>query len=392
MRYLIVCDYSLTFVGGAQSALLRQAEALAAQGESVAVIAPGVSNTNLSAGIARITPPAAFEVKIRGLDLPIYRNNKSLRKFATQTIEEFKPDAIISHSEFALVTAFTTAARALGVKSLHVVHTFMWHTPTKMAILAPIANGVYRYLTGLASPRQKLAKNPMDSALRNMTLATCLHADVTISPSKHQADKLADAGVRNLQVLSNVTETSGTASELPSGKILKLAWIGRFAPEKRLEVALDGVDLAKKQLRSENLDPALIELHIAGGEKRSGTEHIWHGILKPLEVAELLSSSHALVLTSLGFDNQPMVVLEAFSHGRPVILSDPILGKEFGDASILTAEPDAAGLAKTLVSILKSSNELTSSAEAATEFAKGTSAQVHVQRLREMVAATESGS
>ena len=57
MRYLIVCDYSLTFLGGAQTALMRQAEALHAQGAKVAVMAPGVTSIAFSAGIEAIEPP-----------------------------------------------------------------------------------------------------------------------------------------------------------------------------------------------------------------------------------------------------------------------------------------------------------------------------------------------
>lgn len=380
MRYLIVCDYALTFVGGAQSALLRQADALAAQGETVAVLAPAVSATKLSAKVRRIEPPKVITVP--SIDMPLYRNNKALRAFASEVLDEFKPDAIISHSEFALVTALTQVARSKGIRSIHVVHTFMWHTPKSAALLTPIANGIFRFVTGLSAPRQKLAKNPMDSALRNMTLAACLHADVTVSPSRHQGDKLERAGVRNLEVLSNVTETNGVATPLPTGKTLKLAWIGRFSPEKRLEVAIDGVELAQKRLAAEGLDPNLIELHIAGGPKREGNAHIWHEILKPDEVAALLSSSHSLVLTSLGFDNQPMVILEAFSHGRPVILTDPVLGKEFGTAALLTPTPDAEGLAQKLVELVKSHNDLSANAAAATEFAKGTTAAVQAERLK----------
>jgi glycosyltransferase involved in cell wall biosynthesis len=261
----------------------------------------------------------------------------------------------------------------------------MWHAPKTTAPLAPIATWVFKFVTNLKSPRMKLATNPMDSALRNMTLAACLNADVTISPSCHQGEKLERAGVSNLEVLSNVTETSGVATSLPAGKTLKLAWIGRFSPEKRLEVAIDGVELAQKRLAAEGLDPKLIELHIAGGPQRSGTPHIWHGILKPDGVADLLRNSHSLVLTSLGFDNQPMVVLEAFSHGRPVILTDPVLGKEFGDAALLTPTPHAEGLAERLVALVKSGNDLASHAVAATEFAKGTTAAVQAERLAALV-------
>jgi glycosyltransferase involved in cell wall biosynthesis len=301
---------------------------------------------------------------------------------------------VLSHSEFALVNATIATAKALSIPTMHTVHTFFWHTPKLSAVMAPIGKAFYRHATGLSLTRLRLAKNPMDSALRNMTLTTCLHADLTLSPSAHQAEKLRAAGVKNVEVVSNVTETKGTPSKLPSGKVLKLAWIGRFSPEKRLEVALDALALAKKQLVETGLDSKLIEFHVAGGPAREGNDHHWHGTLSAEGVSDLLTSSHALVMTSLGFDNQPMVILEAFAHARPVILTDPVLGKEFGDAAVLTATPDAQGLANSLVALVKAKDQLERKAKAAEKAALGATAKVHGARLttltKELVAGSSS--
>lgn len=379
MGYLIVCDYSLTFLGGAQTALVRQAEALHAQGARVAIMAPDVSKIKVSSGIQKIEPPKT--ATLPGIQLPLFRQTSSLLNFVSGVIEDFKPNAVLSHSEFALVNATIAAARALDVPSMHTVHTFFWHTPRFAAVMAPLAKAFYRHATGLPKSRLKLAANPMDSALRNMTLATALHADLTLSPSHHQAEKLRAAGVANVEVVSNVTETKGTPSKLPAGKTLKLAWIGRFSPEKRLEVALEGVSLAKEMLAAEGLDPHSMELHIAGGPAREGNDNHWHGTLTADGVSKLLSESHALVMTSLGFDNQPMVILEAFAHARPVILTDPVLGKEFGDAAVLTPTPDAAGLALSLVELAKQSDALVRKAAAASKASNGATALVHAQKL-----------
>lgn len=376
MRYLIVCDYSLTFLGGAQTALMRQAEALAAQGNQVAVLAPDITKVNLSKSIQLIEPPAGKIMP--GTELPMFRKTPSLQAFAKKVIGEFKPDAVLSHSEFALVTSVTEAARNQGIPSLHTVHTFFWQAPAFATPLAPIARAIYQNATKLPWPKQKLAKRPMDSALRNMTLATCHHASVTVSPSKHQGEKIKAAGVKHVEVVSNVTETKGKPSPLPKSNQLKLAWIGRFSPEKRLEVALEALAIANRQLETP------IELHIAGGPARSGENQVWLGKLTSDQVSQLLTNSHALVMTSLGFDNQPMVILEAFAHGRPVILTDPVLGKEFGDAAILSETPDAKGLAATLVKLAKNIASLDANAKAATEAAKLSTAKVHAERVKEL--------
>jgi glycosyltransferase involved in cell wall biosynthesis len=382
MRYLIVCDYSLTFLGGAQTALVRQAEALSAQGAKVAIMAPDVSRISLSKGIEKIEPPKT--ATLPGIQLPLFRQTPKLLNFVAGVLDDFAPDAVLSHSEFALVNATIATAKALSIPTMHTVHTFFWHTPRLSAVMAPLGKAFYRHATALPLTALKLAQNPMDSALRNMTLTTCLHADLTISPSAHQAEKLRAAGVKNVEVVSNVTETKGTPSKLPAGKVLKLAWIGRFSPEKRLDVALDGVALAKTKLEVAGLDPKLIELHIAGGPARDGNDHVWHGTLTADGVSKLLSSSHALVMTSLGFDNQPMVILEAFAHARPVILCDPVLGKEFGGAALLSATSDAEGLASLLFDLVKERVDLTAKAAAATKAAAGATSKVHASRLAEI--------
>ena len=382
MRYLIVCDYALTFLGGAQNALIRQAEALHAQGHSVAILAPKVSAIKLSPGIERIEPPEV--ATLPSIDMPLFRNNAKLRKFLHEAFAEFKPDAILSHSEFALVAATTDVARELGVVSLHTVHTFFWHTPNWTAVLAPIARAYFTFIAGFRAPRVRLAKNPMDNALRNMTLAACRRADATVSPSRHQAEKIEAAGVGRLAVVSNVTEAGGTPTSLPAGEPVKLAWSGRFSPEKRLEVALEGVAMANRELAASGRS---IELHIAGGPAREGYDYVWHGTLDAAGVAKLLTQSHAVAVTSLGFDNQPMVVLEAFSYGRPVVLCDPVLGREFGEASALTPPPDAAGLATTLIELVNDRPRMEHAAAAAADAAQLATAKVHAEQLEALVRA-----
>src|SRR5690606_22817273 len=88
-------------------------------------------------------------------------------------------------------------------------------------------------------------------------------------------------------------------------------------------------------------------LDVAGGTHRPLPGVTFHGAVPGERVAALMDAADAALITSLGFDNQPMVALEAFAHGRPVIVSDPVLGGEFGDAALLTPTPilrlDVAG-------------------------------------------------
>jgi len=67
------------------------------------------------------------------------------------------------------------------------------------------------------------------------------------------------------------------------------------------------------------------------------------------DVLAEMRRSHLLVSSSLGFDNQPMVILEAIASGLPVLYADPDLAEVVpGGAGFAPATPDAAGLAEVL--------------------------------------------
>jgi len=91
-------------------------------------------------------------------------------------------------------------------------------------------------------------------------------------------------------------------------------------------------------------------------------------------------------MTSYNFDNQPMVILEALAQGRPVVLSDPKLAREFEGAAILADDPTAAGLAATLVRLVKDQDALRAYADAAIELSHLSSGENHCARILEFVA------
>ena len=161
-----------------------------------------------------------------------------------------------------------------------------------------------------------------------------------------------------------------------------MAWVGRFAPEKRLETARAGVARA----RAAQGQP--IHLRIAGGQPPAGGpgDDEFLGTLTPAEVAGLLDRSHALVLSSVGFDNQPMVILEAAARGRPTIVLDPVLGEEFGPAVIAAPSADAEGLAQALSLLLREPQVLTAASGAARAYAAGASGPAHVERILHLAA------
>jgi glycosyltransferase involved in cell wall biosynthesis len=58
------------------------------------------------------------------------------------------------------------------------------------------------------------------------------------------------------------------------------------------------------------------------------------------------------VLTSVGFDNQPMTIAEAVSRNRGVLYCDPKLREGLTNAGYLAESTDASGLAAAIVDLV----------------------------------------
>ena len=99
-----------------------------------------------------------------------------------------------------------------------------------------------------------------------------------------------------------------------------------------------------------------------------------------------MEACHAVMMTSYNFDNQPMVILEALAQGRPVVLSDPKLAREFAGASVLADDHTAAGLARTLVRLVQNQDALLEPARAAVELSRLSSGATHCARIADFVA------
>ena len=391
---LMVCDYSLRYLGGAQTAFLRQAEALASEGVRVIVLAPDADAVTFGEDdapsadveqadgsphpIITIAPPRRGTIPV--LDLPLLGRARDLEPLVAATIRRHGADAVIVHSEFALATAAITVAKRLGIPSLHTVHTFFWRAPAPLAPFAPVVTRVHGALTGIRDGDRFTGSHPLNNALRTMTLRVAQRADIVLSPSRHQAEALRAAGAGLVEAFSNVAQPLRVASAPAAGGPLRLLWVARFAPEKRLGIALDAMRLV-----ADRIGPGRVHLDVAGGTHRAVPGVTFHGPVPGERVGELMDAADAALITSVGFDNQPMVALEAFAHGRPVIVSDPVLATEFGEAAIGTPTPDAAGLADLIMRLEASRDLLAPHREAAVTYAAERIAAAHVARLLDLI-------
>ncbi len=384
MRYLIVCDHSATYVAGVQSAIRRQIRALVDAGHQVIFVAPNATKLDLPAGAETVEPPKA-RVRVPVVKFPIYTNSARVQAFFDNLLDQSKAVAVLSHSEGGLAVSAAKAAKSRGIPVIHVVHSFFITLNAWLPLPMSLLSSLYERLMKIDFPRQELSSKRFNNFLLNYVLAFARYANAVVSPSKHQALALQSAGVEHVHVISNVTELVETTRPLPDFGSLKLVWVGRFSPEKRLGVALEGVRLARRELEKMGIGANRIRLDIAGGDGRNDKTATWHGRVSSTRVGELIDASHAVLLTSHNFDNQPMVVLEAFARGRAAVLSDPKLAAEFGEGSILSEDHTADGLAKTLVRLVTNPHEVMRAAAQARDISALSTARNHVKKLDALV-------
>lgn len=358
MNIALVCDYSLDYLGGAQSAFCEQVQALQEAGHNVIVIAPLGRRTTIGAAKHEwIETPFT----IPGIDLPFVRNTSRIRARITQILRREHVDIVHIHSEFGLAAACIDAARELQTPVVHTVHTFFWQANLPgvlQRIAAQAIRSFHSWLTGQNSPNAYLPYPQVDVALRKMTLSTALRVSAVISPSEHQRQLLLAAGVPHVVTIPNTTTADIRNRPDPLSHIdgpLRVIWIGRCVPEKRL---LTFVAACVQALDSTPADALTVEIvgdgPLLAKARRIATgrdEISFSGRVPSDEVFQKLAHAHIAALTSSGFDNQPMTVVEALYASRPVLYVDPDLQEGLDTAGILCRDDSIDSIAETLTSL-----------------------------------------
>ncbi|MGT2426811.1 glycosyltransferase [Amnibacterium kyonggiense] len=313
--------------------------------------------------------------------LPLVRDDEGLRGRLLRHLRAARVDAVHLHSEFGHARAALHTARALGLPVAHTVHTAYW--PAVPGPLRPIARDL---LARLAGPVPRRTGSP----LLDHTLDVASAADVVVSPSAHQAADLARLGVREPAVQPNCDSGGAPPVPLPPADRLRVAWVGRCVPEKRLLAFLRAVRIARSRLPEDRLAVAVA---IAGdgvllpvARRLAGPGTVLLGRLDPAGVRRLLDASHLGALTSLGFDNQPMSVVEAVRAGRGVLHTDPRLQEGLEAAGLLTASPDPDGIADLLVELALDPARVRAAADGARATAGLFAPEAHVERLLPLLA------
>jgi glycosyltransferase involved in cell wall biosynthesis len=277
-----------------------------------------------------------------------------------------------------LAAAAVDVAGELGLPVVHTVHTFFWQTdfPAQRA-LGAAAGRFHGWLTGWSrdDPPDGLADRAGEAALRAMTWRVARRAALVISPSDHQAERLRAAGIGPILTIPNTLVGQPEPGAPPPFGPVKIIWAGRCGPEKRLLPFVRAAVRAVDRVGADRLSITVV----GDGEQLSAARRIAHdhGAIRFLgrrpqaEVVRLLRDHHLLALSSYGFDNQPMSIVEAVLAGRGVLYCDPRLTEGTTAAGnqpapgILTDGPGEAAWAERLILLAEAPDRVTAACRGA---------------------------
>ncbi|MDQ0725350.1 glycosyltransferase [Microbacterium sp. W4I20] len=377
MRIALVTDYYLPTLGGVQTVVKAHKEELERSGHEVWVFAP-LSAESTDPSVIRL--PTARRFAPDGY--PFTWTPSGAAALLQRELRERRVDVVHVHTEMFAALAGFEAARALGIP---VVQTMHGRIDVYTRSVLPLPSVTTALLAGMHRRRMSHDLARVDSSspythtrtarrMWRLMVSQANHADRVIVPSAHFAHKLSAQGVETpMTVLSNGIERSvldAVGAPEPRvvapGEQLRVIWCGRLSPEKRPGVFLDAVeqvpDIAA-HMYGDGVSRASVSRRAAA--LPDGRIRV-HGSVPQSEVLAAMRDAHVLVSSSLDFDNQPMVILEAIATGLPVIVTDPDLAETLPPGGgLVTASSDAAGLAAALTRLRDDPASVTDLSEAA---------------------------
>jgi 1,2-diacylglycerol 3-alpha-glucosyltransferase len=311
-----------------------------------------------------------------------------------------KFDVIHVQEVFSIGVLGHAVAKRTGVPLVYTVHT-QWdklfkHYP-KSVIAALIGVGAsFPLYFGIRStlPVYLLENGDEPNIIskqfgRNLVIFAN-ECDAVIAPSVHVLDKLKKFNCKSrLEHIPNSIDLSPTVQsiELPAvdRKSAKFVCVGRVSLEKRTNVLVEVFSRLPKSINAELFiigdGPALDECMAIEGSQNN--VHFM-GHLDNKLVRQLISDADMLVLASHGFDNQPMVILEALAAGVGVLYCDPQIKDGLDNMNSLLVHHSAAGLRSGIIRLTHDSTLVKKLAKGSKQKAKYFSASTISTKIEKL--------
>lgn len=331
MRILLMHDYT-KLIGGASQAFYDVADLLRNKGHAVHVFTLDEYSINKShpkdqdyqTVYREPKDPSISHFFQKYFSWRLYRNFK-------QTIKKINPDIIHIHHNLKSTVSILLAAKLSKVPIIHSMHD---------ANLACISSYGVNKKTG-----EKCLSGSLRSCLRNRCFPLgkfIKHAilwkvrqwveknyvDIILCYSKFLMITLSSLGYKNLEYLPYfISLTANKSKKIATQKNQYLLYIGRLIELKGIKYLIEAFQIVTKTF------PHLKLIIIGDGPERKKLESyveelrikktiFFTGDLSRNKLGTYYKNSYVFVTPSIGIENSPLTILEAFSFGVPVVASN----------------------------------------------------------------------
>jgi 1,2-diacylglycerol 3-alpha-glucosyltransferase len=401
MRIGIFTDFSLPHIGGVETSIFHQHAALRAAGHDVFIISPPMR------GPGKQDDVAEHEIRIKSI-VPIRFHNADLYYYnrgAMQIVDKLGLDVVHVESEFPMGCFGLKYARSRGLPVLYTAHTFYppqielyMKYPNSSATLADLTQ---RIMLGKLRPKQTFeavdgfqgipCHTAAQRKILNVWMRFASTTDVILAPS-YRMQEYVGKYVKGSPIhympnpfASPITDTSHATD--PVHEPIRIMTSSVLRPEKRIDVLveafsrLDAAERARLQLDiyggGDMYDP--IQQMIAKNDLAATVR--MHGMVDNHDIQKALIDHDVMVSMSVGFDNQPMTILEAVHAGCMVMYVDKYLTEGTAGENALLSEPDVDGLVTSLRTILADPKKVSQMKKNSKELAAEFNYQAYVRRF-----------
>ncbi len=294
-------------------------------------------------------------------------------------IDDVQPDIVHAHNVYHHLTpSIFGAVQKKGVPMVMTVHDLKIGCPSKL-MLAP--DGVCERCKGGKTWNAVQQRCQKDSLVLSAVVAleTTLHrslgsynknVDLFILPSHFHRNKLVEWGLPEAKTryLPNAVDVTEMVADFTPGK--RFVFVGRLSEEKGLLTFVQAV--ADSGVAATIVGTGPQEEELRALVERTGADVEFAGYQTGDALFDIVRGARALVLPSECYENAPVVLLEAYGVGTPVLGSDlggiPELIEE-GETGLLATAGDAASFATQLATMqAMSDTELETMARAGRAF------------------------
>jgi glycosyltransferase involved in cell wall biosynthesis len=320
--------------GGAESYLLDVAALQRAAGHDVTFFGtrhpendPALDRPGFPEYIELEPPPSTWAGKARAARRIIY--SREAERAIAREVDRSRPDVVHLHNIYHhLSPSVLRPLRERAIPIVMTLHDFKLACPTHrfLADGRPCEACVPRrfYMPTVKRCYQgSVAASTLNGL--ELTIHTLLRmyapVHLFLCPSRFMLEKMTAARVfpDRLRWLPNFVDAGGIEPKSAAGG--GAVYVGRLSPEKGVGVLVDAAAHLACDVHVVGDGPdrdRLLERAMAVGAERLS----FHGHVRAEEVHRRLRDAAVAVMPSIGYENAPMGILEAFAAGVPVVGTD----------------------------------------------------------------------